>query len=94
MSDRADMRGPVTRRSRTTVSGGGGAASAKQVNGSKSNDAGDKPPQHNGKARTENEAHNHTNKNGKVERQTGQHQLTNMSKKQRSVVEDINEKLR
>uniref|UniRef100_A0AAQ6IJT3 O-acyltransferase n=1 Tax=Anabas testudineus TaxID=64144 RepID=A0AAQ6IJT3_ANATE len=61
MSDRAETRGPAARRRRTTITGGG----VKQVNGSKSSDAGDKPPQYTGKIKTEDEVHNHTNKNGK-----------------------------
>lgn len=96
MSDTgAEMRGPITRRRRTTVTGGG-AASVKQVNGSKGNDAGEKPAKLTGKAKTEDEAHNHASKNGKGdrERMSGQYQHQNSPRKQRSVVEDINEKLR
>uniref|UniRef100_A0A7N6F681 O-acyltransferase n=1 Tax=Anabas testudineus TaxID=64144 RepID=A0A7N6F681_ANATE len=85
MSDRAETRGPAARRRRTTITGGG----VKQVNGSKSSDAGDKPPQYTGKIKTEDEVHNHTNKNGKVEK----HQPISSPRKQRSAAEDINEKL-
>lgn len=93
MSDRAETTGPTARRRKTAVTGGG-AAGAKQANGSKSNGAGDKPAQYTGKVNTGDEVHNHTNKNGKVGRETGQLQLTNGQRKQKSVAEDINEKLR
>lgn len=89
MSDRAEATGPAARRRKTTVTGG-----VKQANGSKSNGAGDKPAQYTGKVNAGDELHNHANKNGKVGRETGQLQLTNGQRKQRSVAEDINEKLR
>lgn len=99
MSDRAEMRGPVTRRRRTTISGGGsGVVSVKQANGSKEHDAGEKPPQYPAKVKTD-EVSRHASNNGKVDRQTGvsgqqQPPLTNTPRRQRSAVEDINERLR
>lgn len=95
MSDRAEMRGPVTRRRRTTISGGGsGAVGVKQANGSKWHEAAEKPPQYPAKAKTS-EASRHASNNGKVDRATGMPgQLTNSPRKQRSAVEDINERLR
>lgn len=97
MSDRAEMRGPATRRRRTTVSGGGsGAVGAKQANGSKWHDAGEKPPLYPARAKA-GEVSRHASNNGKVDTQTGvlgQQQLANTPRKQRSAVEDINVRLR
>lgn len=111
MSDRAEMRGPSTRRRRTTISGSsGGAVSAKQANGSKCHDAGEKPPHYPAKGKPEEEVHKHASNNGKTDREPGvsgqqqqqkqqpkqqqQQQITNSARKQRSAVEDINERLR
>ncbi|XP_045915205.1 diacylglycerol O-acyltransferase 1a isoform X2 [Micropterus dolomieu] len=95
MSDRAVMRGPVTRGRRTTITGGG-AANAKQANGSKCHDAGEKPLAINS-AKAKTEVSKHASNIGKVDRQTGmpgqQQQLTNCQKKQSSAVEDIHERL-
>ena len=97
MSDRAEMRGPVTRRRRTTISGGGnGAIGVKQANGSKSHEAGEKPPLCPAKAKKD-EVDRHATNNGKVDKQMrvpGEQQLTNTPRKQRSAVEDINDRLR
>lgn len=91
MSDRAEIRGPVTRRRRTTISGGGGAVGVKQANGSKREDAGEKPPPYPAKAKTE-EVPRHASNNGKVGREKGD--LCDSPRKQRNVVEDINQRLR
>ncbi|KAG7240957.1 hypothetical protein INR49_026135 [Caranx melampygus] len=109
MSDRAEMRGPATRRRRTTIScSSGGAVNAKQANGSKWHDAGEKPPQYPAKGKPEEEGHRHASNNGKTDREPGvsgqqqqqqqqkqqpKQQLTNTARKQRSAVEDINERL-
>lgn len=97
MSDSTEMRGPVTRRRRTTISGSGnGAVGVKQANGSKWHDAGEKPPQYPAKAKTD-ELSRHASNNGKVNRHTGvsgQQQLANTPRKQKSAAEDINERLR
>ncbi|KAG8005303.1 Diacylglycerol O-acyltransferase 1 [Nibea albiflora] len=96
MSDSAEMRGPVTRRRRTTISGSGsGAVGVKQANGSKWHDAGEKPPQYPAKAKTD-ELSRHASNNGKLNRHTGvsgQQQLANTPRKQKSAAEDINERL-
>uniref|UniRef100_A0A8C2WFW6 O-acyltransferase n=1 Tax=Cyclopterus lumpus TaxID=8103 RepID=A0A8C2WFW6_CYCLU len=84
MSDKAETRGPATRRRRTTIS-----------NGSKWPDAGEKPSQPPAKAKTK-EASRHASNNGKVDGEMGtpeQRQLPDSPKKQRSVVEDFNERL-
>ncbi|XP_074542560.1 diacylglycerol O-acyltransferase 1a [Halichoeres trimaculatus] len=90
MSDRAEIRGPVTRRRRTTISGGGGAVGVKQANGGKREDAGEKPPPYPAKAKTE-EVSRHASNNGKVGREKGE--LCDSLRKQRNVVEDINQRL-
>uniref|UniRef100_A0A8D0CP91 O-acyltransferase n=1 Tax=Sander lucioperca TaxID=283035 RepID=A0A8D0CP91_SANLU len=96
MSDRAEMRGPVSRRRRTTISGGGGSGAVKQANGSKWHDAGEKLPLYPAKAKTD-EVPRQASNNGKVDREMGmsgqQQQLAKRTRKQRSLVEDINEKL-
>ncbi|XP_073319197.1 diacylglycerol O-acyltransferase 1a [Pagrus major] len=96
MSDRAEMRGPVTRRRRTTISGGGnGATGVKQANGSKLHDAGEKPPQCPAKAKKD-EVDRHASNNRKADGQmrvSGEQQLANAPRKQRSAVEDINDRL-
>ncbi|XP_029299645.1 diacylglycerol O-acyltransferase 1a isoform X2 [Cottoperca gobio] len=93
MSERAELRGPVNRRRRTTISGGG---AVKQSNGSKCHDAGENPPQYpDDKAKTHDVSDVHASKNWKGDREmekTGQ-QLTNSPRKQRSVVEDFNVRL-
>ncbi|KAK2830460.1 hypothetical protein Q5P01_018391 [Channa striata] len=90
MSDRAETRGPSSRRRMANINGAG----AKQVNGSKWSDAGDKPPHYSGKGKAEDGVHNHASKNGKVDRAiAGQQQLTNGSRKPKNVADDINEKL-
>uniref|UniRef100_A0A7N8WYR6 O-acyltransferase n=1 Tax=Mastacembelus armatus TaxID=205130 RepID=A0A7N8WYR6_9TELE len=103
MSATADVRGPVTRSRRSTVTGaGGGGARVKQANGSKCNDAGGKPPQHLVKTSTDAEVSRHAS-NKKVDRRLGvpeqqqqqqQQLLTHSPRKQRSAAEEINEKLR
>ena len=101
MSDRAEMRGPATRRRRTTISGGGnGAVSGvkQHANGGKWHDAGEKPPLNPAKTKTD-ELSRHASNNGKVDRQMGvsgqqQQQLTNTPRRQKNVVEDINDRLR
>ncbi|XP_051245935.1 diacylglycerol O-acyltransferase 1a [Dicentrarchus labrax] len=95
MSDRAEMRGPLTRRRRTTISGGGsGAVGVKQANGNKSHDAGEKPPQCPGKAKADEVSRHASGNNAKVGRQTGESgQLADSPRKQKSAVEDINERL-
>ncbi|KAF1381699.1 hypothetical protein PFLUV_G00156720 [Perca fluviatilis] len=96
MSDRAEMRGPVSRRRRTTISGAVGSGAVKQANGSKWHDAGENSPLYPAKAKTD-ELRRHASNNGKVDREIGmsgqQQQLANRTRKQRSLVEDINEKL-
>lgn len=96
MSDRAEMRGPSSRRRRTTISGGA-SGGAKQANGSKWHEAGEKPPQSSGKTKTDGVSR-HASNNGKVDREMGKQQqlqqLANSPKKQRSAAEDINERLR
>ncbi|CAK6949358.1 diacylglycerol O-acyltransferase 1a [Scomber scombrus] len=96
MSDRAEMRGPTSRKRRTTISGGG----VKQANGSKWHEAAEKPPQCPGKAKPD-EVSKHASNNGKVSRETGmseqqqqqQQQLPHSPKKQRTIVEDLNGRL-
>uniref|UniRef100_A0A3Q3FXM3 O-acyltransferase n=1 Tax=Labrus bergylta TaxID=56723 RepID=A0A3Q3FXM3_9LABR len=91
MSDKTEIRGPVTRRRRTTISGGGGGAvGVKQANGSKREDAGEKPPPYPAKAKTQ-EVSSRASNNGKVGKEKGQ--LTDSPRKQKSVVEDINQRL-
>ncbi|KAM7373282.1 hypothetical protein PAMP_008147 [Pampus punctatissimus] len=93
MSDTAEMRGPASRRRRTTtISGGGGGV--KQANGSRWHDAGEKPPQCPGKAKSD-VVSRHASHNGKVDREMGMsgQQFRNSPKKQRSAVEDITERL-
>lgn len=84
MGDRAETRGPGTRRRRTTVSGAGGGP-VKQANGSKWPDIPEKPPRcPTNKAKTEDDVTKHAGSNGKVE----------SPKKQKSAAEDINDRLR
>uniref|UniRef100_A0A3Q3IX97 O-acyltransferase n=1 Tax=Monopterus albus TaxID=43700 RepID=A0A3Q3IX97_MONAL len=95
MSDKAEMRGPITRWRRTTVTGGG-APSVKQANGTKCHDVGKKLPQYIGEPNTEAEVSGPASTNGKVDWEMGMSrppQLRRSPKKQRSAVEDINEKL-
>ncbi|KAL7381198.1 hypothetical protein ABVT39_001882 [Epinephelus coioides] len=94
MSDRAEMKGPATRRRRTTISGAAGAApppTAKQANGSKWHDAGQKPPQCPAKAKT-GEVSRYASNNGKVDREADRH-MTHSPRRQKTMVEDINERL-
>lgn len=82
MSDKAETRGPVTRRRRTTIS-----------NGSKWTDAGEKPTQPPAKDNAA-EASRHTGDNGNVAAgEMEQRRLPDSPKKQKSVVEDFNERL-
>uniref|UniRef100_A0A3Q3FWF5 O-acyltransferase n=1 Tax=Labrus bergylta TaxID=56723 RepID=A0A3Q3FWF5_9LABR len=75
MSDKTEIRGPVTRRRRTTISGGGGGAvGVKQANGSKREDAGEKPPPYPAKAKTQ-EVSSRASNNGKVGKEKGCHVL-------------------
>jgi len=83
MSAKAETRGPVTRRRRTTIS-----------NGSKWTDAGEKPTQPPAKDNAA-EASKHAGNNGKVVvGEMEQRRLPDSPKKQKSVVEDFNERLR
>lgn len=94
MSDRAEMKGPATRRRRTTISGAAGAApppTAKQANGSKWHDAGQKPPQCPAKAKT-GEVSRYASNNGKVDREADRH-MTHSPRRQKTMVEEINERL-
>lgn len=96
MSDRAEVRGPATRRRRTTIPGGGGAhgaASAKQANGGKWRDRGEKPPQYPPKAKTD-EALRHVSSNGDLDTQVSGTRRANVPGGQKSVADDINERLR
>ncbi|XP_042371270.1 diacylglycerol O-acyltransferase 1-like, partial [Plectropomus leopardus] len=90
MSDRGEMKGPATRRRRTTISGSGGGA-VKQVNGSKWHDAGEKSPQYPAKGKTY-EVSGHVSNNGKVNREADKEMITS-PRKQKTVVEDFNERL-
>lgn len=88
MSDRA-VKGPATRRRRTTISGGGnGGVSIKQANGSKWHDAGEKPPRHPAKAKTD-EVLRHASNHGEADTQ-----IANTPRKPESVAEDGNDRLR
>ncbi|XP_010785451.1 diacylglycerol O-acyltransferase 1a [Notothenia coriiceps] len=92
MSERAEMKGPVTRRRRTTITGSG---PVKQANGSKSHDAGEKPPQSPGAEAKTDDVSMHPS-NGKPDREmgvSGQQPPHSPSKKQMSVVEEFNERL-
>ncbi|KAK7898359.1 hypothetical protein WMY93_019212 [Mugilogobius chulae] len=106
MSDTAEIppltttTGPVTRKRRTTVTGNG-----RQANGGKWHEAGDKPPPQRaaaakGKIMEQVSKRTSHNNNGKLERdvevrgkQHQQQQFSDSPKKEKSVVEDINEKL-
>lgn len=88
MSETAETRGPVTRRRRTTIT------STKQT---KRQDAGEKPPPCSAKEKAADKVQKHASNNGNVEKEMGksaQQQLTNSPKKQRSAIEDINDRLR
>ena len=91
------MRGPTTRSRRTTISGGG-VVSPKHVNRGKLQDnEASKPPQYPVKAKTAAGESSHVSHNGKVGRDvgvSGKQHLTSSPKKQRSAVEDINNRLR
>lgn len=94
MSDRAEMRGSATRRRRTTITGGAnGAASVKQANGGKWRDHGEKPPQYPAKAKTD-EALRHASNNGNLDTQMSGKRHTNVPRGQKSVVDDISDRLR
>lgn len=90
MSDRAEMRGPAPRRRRTTTPAG---ASVKQANGGKLHDRGEKPPQNPAKAKTD-EGLRHASNNGDLDTQMSGKQQANVPRGQKSVVEDISERLR
>lgn len=99
MSDTAEIIGPMTRKRRTTIAGNG-----KQANGGKWHEAGDKPPQNPSKRKTTEVSKQASRRasNGKQDRdmevrgahQPQQQQLSNSPKKEKSVGDDINEKLR
>uniref|UniRef100_A0A3Q0S9M6 O-acyltransferase n=1 Tax=Amphilophus citrinellus TaxID=61819 RepID=A0A3Q0S9M6_AMPCI len=76
MSDIAETRGPVTRRRRTTIT------SVKQANGSKRQEAGEKPLQCSVKEKSADKVQKHASNNAKVERETGksahQHRCHNL----------------
>lgn len=94
MSDAAEMRGPVTRRRRITVSGnGGGAAAAKRTNGNKCHGAGEKAPGRPAAAKANVGASNGGKAGGETGA-SGQKHHPDSPKKQRSVVEDLNHRLR
>lgn len=94
MSDRAEMRGPASRRRRTTIAGGAnGAASVKQANGSKWHEHGEKPPQYPAKAKTD-EVLRDASANGDLGTQMSGQQRANAPRGQESAVEDINDGLR
>lgn len=94
MSDRAETRGPATRRRRTTIPGGAnGAASVKQAKGHKWSDHGEKPPQYPAKAKTD-EVLRHASNNGNAEPQMSGQQRANVPRGQKSAVEDISDRLR
>ncbi|KAK5883544.1 hypothetical protein CesoFtcFv8_019862 [Champsocephalus esox] len=92
MSERAEMKGPVTRRRRTTITGSG---PVKQANGSNSHDAGEKPPQSPGAEAKIDDVTMHPS-NGKPDREmgaSGQQPPHSPSRKHMSVVEEFNERL-
>ncbi|XP_062414671.1 diacylglycerol O-acyltransferase 1a isoform X2 [Pungitius pungitius] len=91
MSDRAEMRGPATRRRRTTTSGGG-AAAAKHANGNKCQGAGDKPPRRPATVKANEGASNSGKSNGEMGASEQKHP-PDSPKKQKTVVEDFNERL-
>ncbi|XP_020781500.1 diacylglycerol O-acyltransferase 1a [Boleophthalmus pectinirostris] len=95
MSDTAEITttGPVTRRRRTTVAGNG-----KQANGGKWHEAGDKPPQRAAKGKMEQVSKRTNQNNAKLDRDMEtrgqQHQqFSDSTKKEKSEVEEIDEKL-
>ncbi|KAK5607428.1 Diacylglycerol O-acyltransferase 1 [Crenichthys baileyi] len=96
----SDTKGPATRRRRTTISGGGGAGSVKQANGTKGQDAGAKPPRYPAGVKTaaakvskQRSSHNNGNQDREDSGKNQQHQSRMSPRKQRSVVEDINDRL-
>ncbi|XP_056153914.1 diacylglycerol O-acyltransferase 1a isoform X2 [Lampris incognitus] len=96
MGDSAERKGPGARRRRTTVSGGGGgAASGKQANGSKSREAGEKPPPCPARVKAEETAR--LAGNGGVQerpREMPEHQRANSPRKDKGKgTEDISERL-
>lgn len=94
MSDRAEMRGPATRRRRTTIPGGANAAaSVKRANGGKWHDHGEKPPQYAAKAKTD-EALRHSSNNGNLDTQMSGKTHANVPRGQKSVADDISDRLR
>uniref|UniRef100_A0A3Q3A7W2 O-acyltransferase n=1 Tax=Kryptolebias marmoratus TaxID=37003 RepID=A0A3Q3A7W2_KRYMA len=99
MSEKAETRGPATRRRRTTVSAGAKQQQQQQqANGSKWHDAGEKPPPCPAKAKPAAEASRRASPNGKLDGEAGvsggKQELTNSPKKQRSALEDIDDRLR
>lgn len=98
MSDTAETTGALTRKRRTTVAGNG-----RQANGGKWHEAGDKPPHRaakGGRKMTMEQVSKQTSYNGKLDRdedtrglQQHQQQFSSSPKKEKSAVEDINEKL-
>lgn len=94
MSDRAEMRGPASRRRRTTITGGANAAAGvKQANGAKWHDHGEKAPQGPAKAKTD-EALRHASNNCNVDARVSGKEPTNVPRGQKSVVDDLNDRLR
>ncbi|MEQ2254996.1 hypothetical protein ILYODFUR_009281 [Ilyodon furcidens] len=96
----SDTKGPATRRRRTTISGGGGAGSVKQANGTKGQDAGAKPPRYPAGVKTAaaevsklRSSHNNGNLDREDSGKNQQHQSRMSPRKQRSAVEDINDRL-
>lgn len=95
MSDRAEMRGPASRRRRTTITGGANAAAGgvKQAHGAKWHDHGEKAPQGPAKAKTD-EALRHASNNGNVDARVSGKEPANVPRGQKSVVDDLNDRLR
>lgn len=104
MSERAEIRGPASRRRRTTIHGGGNGAPGvnKQANGSKQQDLVDKPPPCPARAKADDASQRDSQYNGRADtpRQTvllGQHEAVNTPKNPRSQggpVEEIQKRLR
>lgn len=94
MSDRAEMRGPATRRRRTTVPGGANAAAGvKQANGGKWRDHGEKPPPCPAKGKTD-QALRHVSSNGNLDAQMPGKQQASVPGGPKSAADDISDRLR
>lgn len=100
MSEKAEIRGPASRRRRTTIHGSGNGAPGvnKQANGSKRPDPAEKPPPCPARAKEDDAPQRESHYNGKADaRQTallGKHEAAHAPRNHGGPAEDIQKRLR